>query len=91
VMMRMMHLWLRPLDLVYAWFLLILRQFIFLFVDNLLNIITLGYFVTLFTLVLLRHLRGVIVVWHFLLLCFTLCPFVTKRGSNFLFGLGLYF
>jgi hypothetical protein len=22
---------------------------------------------------------------------FTLCPFVTKRESNFLFGLGLYF
>jgi hypothetical protein len=27
----------------------------------------------------------------FLLLCFTLCPFVTKRGSNFLFGPELYF
>jgi hypothetical protein len=39
--------------------------------------------ITLFTLVLLRPIRGVIVVWFFSLLCFTLCPFVTKRGSNF--------
>jgi hypothetical protein len=39
--------------------------------------------ITLFTLFLLRHLRGVIFVQFFLLLCFTLCPFVTKRGSNF--------
>jgi hypothetical protein len=50
-----------------------------------------GYFITLFTLVLLWHLGGVIVAWHFLLLCFTLCLFVTKRGSNFLFGPRLYF
>jgi hypothetical protein len=27
----------------------------------------------------------------FLLLCFTLCPFVTKRGNNFYFGPGMYF
>jgi hypothetical protein len=26
-----------------------------------------------------------------LLLCFTLCPFVTKLGSNFYFGPGMYF
>jgi hypothetical protein len=39
--------------------------------------------ITLFTFVLLRHLGGVIFVWFFFLLCFTLCPFVTKRGSNF--------
>jgi hypothetical protein len=47
--------------------------------------------ITLFTLVLLRHWGGVIVVWFFSLLCFTLCPFVTKRGSNFWFGLRMYF
>jgi hypothetical protein len=47
--------------------------------------------ITLFTLVLLRPLGGVIVVWFFSLLYFTLCPFATKRGSNFWFGLGLYF
>jgi len=47
--------------------------------------------ITLFTLVLLRHWGGVIVVWFFSLLCFTLCPFVTKRGSNFWFGPGMYF
>jgi len=29
--------------------------------------------------------------WLILLLCFTLCPFVTKRGSNFYFGPGMYF
>jgi hypothetical protein len=34
----------------------------------LLNFITPGYFITLFTLVLLRHLGGVIVVWLFLFL-----------------------
>jgi hypothetical protein len=39
--------------------------------------------ITLFTLVLLRPLGGVIVVWFFSLLYFTLFPFVTKRGSNF--------
>jgi hypothetical protein len=42
-----------------------------------------GYFITLFTLVLVRHLGRVIYVWFFLILCFTLCPFVTKRGSKF--------
>jgi hypothetical protein len=48
--------------------------------------------ITLFTLVLLRHLGGVIFVWFFFLIYFTLCPFVTKKkGSNFLFGPGLYF
>jgi hypothetical protein len=47
--------------------------------------------ITLFTLVLLRHLRGVIYVWFFSLLCFTLCPFVTKRGSNFLIWTGIVF
>jgi hypothetical protein len=47
--------------------------------------------ITLFTQVLLRPLGGVIVVWFFSLLCFTLCPFVTKRGSNFWFGPGMYF
>jgi hypothetical protein len=42
--------------------------------------------ITLFTLVLLRPLGGVIFIYSwFLLLCFTLYPFVTKRGSNFLF------
>jgi hypothetical protein len=30
-------------------------------------------------------------VWFFSLLWFTLCPFVTKRGSNCYFGPGLYF
>jgi hypothetical protein len=30
-------------------------------------------------------------VWFFSLLCFTLCPFVTKGGSNFLFELEMYF
>jgi hypothetical protein len=30
-------------------------------------------------------------VWFFSLLLFTLCPFVTKRGSNCYFGLGMYF
>jgi hypothetical protein len=30
-------------------------------------------------------------LWFYLILCFTLCPFVTKRGSIFCFGLGLYF
>jgi hypothetical protein len=29
-------------------------------------------------------------VWFFLL-CFTLCPFVTKRGSNFYFWTGIVF
>jgi len=47
--------------------------------------------ITLFTLVFLRHLGRVIYVWFFSLLCFTLCPVVTKRGSNFLFGPELYF
>jgi hypothetical protein len=38
--------------------------------------------ITLFThIVLLRHLGGVIFVWPFFLLCFTLCPFVTKKGE----------
>jgi hypothetical protein len=37
--------------------------------------------ITLFTLVLLRHLGGVIFVWSFFLLYFTLCPFVTKKGE----------
>jgi hypothetical protein len=37
--------------------------------------------ITLFTPVLLRHLGGVIFVWFFLLLCSTLCPFVTKKGG----------
>jgi hypothetical protein len=50
-----------------------------------------GDLITLFTLVLLRHLGGVICVWCLLLLCFTLCPFVTKMGSNFLFEPRLYF
>jgi hypothetical protein len=49
------------------------------------------HFRPLFTLVLLKSLGGVIFVWFLLLLCFTICPFVTKRGSNFLFGPGLYF
>jgi hypothetical protein len=42
--------------------------------------------------VLLRLLRGVIFisVGCFITL-FTLCPFVTKRGSNFYFGPGMYF
>jgi hypothetical protein len=30
-------------------------------------------------------------VWFFSLLYFTLCPFETKRGSNFYFQLGMYF
>jgi hypothetical protein len=30
-------------------------------------------------------------VWFFSLLWFTLCPFVTKRGSNCCFGPGMYF
>jgi hypothetical protein len=47
--------------------------------------------ITLFTLVLLRHWGGVIVAWFFSLLSSTLCPFVTKRGSNFWFGSGMYF
>jgi hypothetical protein len=49
-------------------------------------------YITLFTLVLLRPLGGVIFgcSW-FLLLCFTLCPFVTKRGSNFYFWTGIVF
>jgi hypothetical protein len=45
----------------------------------------------MFTLVLLRHLGGVIYLWFFLLLCFTLCHFVTKRGSNFLIWTGNVF
>jgi hypothetical protein len=37
-------------------------------------------FITLFTLVLLRPLGGVIFIYSwFLLLCFTLCLFVTKK------------
>jgi len=28
-------------------------------------------------------------MWLFLLLCFTLCPFVTKRESNFYFWIGI--
>jgi hypothetical protein len=41
-------------------------------------------FITLLTLLLLRPLGGVIFIYNwFLLLCFTLCPFVTKMGSNF--------
>jgi hypothetical protein len=28
---------------------------------------------------------GVIYLWFFLLLCFTLCHFVTKSGSSFFF------
>jgi hypothetical protein len=47
--------------------------------------------ITLFTLVLLRHLWGVIYVWFFSLLCFTLCPFVIKRGSNFLIWIEIVF
>jgi hypothetical protein len=47
--------------------------------------------ITLFTLVLLKPLGGVIFVWSFFLLCFTLFPFVTKKESNFWFGPGLYF
>jgi hypothetical protein len=47
--------------------------------------------ITLFTLVLLRLLGGVIVVWFFLLLSFTLCPFVTKKESNFYFWTGNVF
>jgi hypothetical protein len=40
--------------------------------------------ITLFTLVLLRPLGGVIFIYSwFLLFCFTLCPFVTKMESNF--------
>jgi len=38
---------------------------------------------TMFTLVLLRLLGGVIFVWFLSLLCFTLWPFVTKRGVIF--------
>jgi hypothetical protein len=30
-------------------------------------------------------------VWFFSLLCFTLCPFVTKKGSNFYFWTGNVF
>jgi hypothetical protein len=30
-------------------------------------------------------------VWFFSLIWFTLCPFVTKRGSNCCFGPGMYF
>jgi hypothetical protein len=37
--------------------------------------------ITLFTLVLLRHLGEIICVWFFFLLCFTLCHFVTKKGE----------
>jgi hypothetical protein len=45
-----------------------------------------------FTRVLLIPLGGVIGgVLQLLLLCFTLCPFVTKKGSNFYFGPGMYF
>jgi hypothetical protein len=42
--------------------------------------------------VLLRPLGGVI-LFHLIvfLLYFTLCPFVTKMGSNFYFGSGMYF
>jgi hypothetical protein len=40
--------------------------------------------------VLLRPLGGVIFMTVFITL-FTLCPFVTKRGSNFYFGPGMYF
>jgi uncharacterized membrane protein YgdD (TMEM256/DUF423 family) len=48
--------------------------------------------ITLFTLVLLRPIGGVIFwyVW-FLLLYFTHCPFVTQRGSNFYFWTGIVF
>jgi len=49
-------------------------------------------FITVFTRVLLIPLGGVIGgVLQLLLLCFTLCPFVTKKGSNFYFGPGMYF
>jgi hypothetical protein len=47
--------------------------------------------ITLFTLVLLRRLRGVIFIPNCFTTLFYLCPFVTKRGSNFYFGPGMYF
>jgi uncharacterized RDD family membrane protein YckC len=45
--------------------------------------------ITLFTLVILRPIGGVI--FGVLLLYFTLCPFVTKRWSNFYFWTGIVF
>jgi hypothetical protein len=49
-------------------------------------------FITLFTLVLLRPLGGVIFgVFPFYYFVLPFVPFVTKRWSNFLFGPGLYF
>jgi hypothetical protein len=47
--------------------------------------------ITLFTLILLRHLGGLIFVWFFFLLCFTLCPFVTKNGEYFYIWDGIVF
>jgi hypothetical protein len=48
-------------------------------------------YITLFTLVLLRPLGGVIFLWLIFLTLFTLCPFVTKKGSNFYFWTGNVF
>jgi hypothetical protein len=47
-------------------------------------------YITLFTLVFLRSLGGVIFI-VVVLLCFTLCPFVIKWGVIFIFGPGMYF
>lgn len=40
-----------------------------------------GYYYSIYP-VLLRHLGGVIFVWFFFLLCFNLCPFVTKKKGE---------
>jgi hypothetical protein len=49
-------------------------------------------YITLFSLVLLRPLGGVILgVFDSYYSVFTLCPFVTKRRSNFYFWTGIVF
>jgi hypothetical protein len=59
---------------------------LFYFYDVLLNT---WIYITLFTRVLLRLLGGVIfIIFGFCLLCFTLCPFVTKGRVIFIFWTG---
>jgi hypothetical protein len=60
-----------------------MRHYDILLLDILLLFLKLLDIITPFTLVLLRHLGGVIDVWFFSLVYFTLCPYVTKRGSTF--------
>jgi len=80
-----LRLWQRMLEFLFLFsclFLLCLRQLVYF----LLCLLKSWTNITLFTLVLLRSLGGVIfamVVFHYSIL-----PFVTKRGSNFYFWTG---